>query len=111
MDAHTHTRARPESTMATFTITHDIDTAADGAPTVFAIDVDGDGDVDVLSASAMVNHLSALHSAVHNFLVEFPAPRGRVARMATGYHLPSHANGSKQLTVPWGGDGCAVPPS
>ena len=31
--------------------THVITTAADGALSVFAIDVDGDGDVDVLSAS------------------------------------------------------------
>jgi len=31
---------------------HTITTNADGASSVFAIDVDGDGDMDVLSASA-----------------------------------------------------------
>ncbi len=32
-------------------LTHTITTNADGAHSVYAIDVDGDGDIDVLSAS------------------------------------------------------------
>ena len=43
---------------------HDITTVADGARSVFAMDLDGDGDIDVLSASSYAALAFSLHSGI-----------------------------------------------
>ena len=50
--------ATSSANLFTLDSTHAITTSADGAGSVFAIDMDGDGDVDVLSASFLDNTIA-----------------------------------------------------